>query len=115
MGSDVETHLIPTIGGVRLAEVTNRHLTAMFSELAATPTPTGYPRSAAMLQRVRATLRAAFNAAIREAWSWTTRPAGSRCPPRAGPRRGVDPGPGRAVAHQRRPAGGGGVAHRAGH
>jgi hypothetical protein len=44
MGSDVETHLIPTIGGVRLAEVTNRHLTAMFSELAATPHPDRLPQ-----------------------------------------------------------------------
>ncbi|MEV8517421.1 hypothetical protein [Dactylosporangium sp. NPDC051484] len=62
----VETHLIPTIGGLRLAEVTSRHLTAMFAELAATPTPTGQPRSAATLQRIRATLRAAYNAAIRD-------------------------------------------------
>jgi Phage integrase, N-terminal SAM-like domain len=59
----VEAYLIPTIGNLRLAEVTSRHLTAMFAELAAGNTPAGRPRSAATLQRIRATLRAAYNAA----------------------------------------------------
>jgi integrase len=62
----VETHLIPAIGEVKLAALTSRHLTAMFAELAAGTTPIGQPRTAATLQRIRATLRAAYNAAIRE-------------------------------------------------
>jgi site-specific recombinase XerD len=62
----VETHLIPAIGEAKLAALTSRHLTAMFAELAAGTTPTGQPRTAATLQRIRAALRAAYNAAIRE-------------------------------------------------
>jgi site-specific recombinase XerD len=62
----VETFLIPLLGDLRLAEVTSRHLTAMFAEVAAGATRSGQPRSAGTLQRVRATLRAAFNAAVRE-------------------------------------------------
>lgn len=38
----------------------------MFAELAAGTTPAGLSRSSATLQRIRATLRAAYNAAIRE-------------------------------------------------
>ncbi|MFG1611091.1 tyrosine recombinase XerC [Actinoplanes sp. NPDC049265] len=62
----VEMHLIPAIGTMKLADVTSRHLTAMFAELARNTTPAGQPRSAGTLQRVRATLRAAYNAAIRD-------------------------------------------------
>jgi hypothetical protein len=61
----VESYLIPMIGSLRLAELTSRHLTAMFADLAAA-SPTARPRSAATLQRIRATLRAAYNAAIRD-------------------------------------------------
>jgi hypothetical protein len=61
----VEKDLIPTIGRLRLAELTGRHLTAMFAELATCPN-TGQLRTASMMQRIRATLRAAYNAAIRE-------------------------------------------------
>jgi integrase len=61
----VEADLIPAIGQMRLAEVTSRHLTAMFTALA-TNADTGVPRSASTLQRIRATLRAAYNAAIRD-------------------------------------------------
>ncbi|AEV81238.1 Integrase [Actinoplanes sp. SE50] len=62
----VHQFLIPAIGYLRLTELTSRHLTAMFAELAAGTTTTGLPRSPATLQRIRATLRAAYNAAIRE-------------------------------------------------
>ncbi|MCU7724008.1 hypothetical protein ODJ79_09800 [Actinoplanes sp. KI2] len=57
---------IPAIGHLRLTDLTSRHLTAMFAELAAGTTPAGSPRSSATLQRIRAALRAAYNAAIRE-------------------------------------------------
>lgn len=62
----VEAYLIPGIGTLRLAELTSRHLTALFTELAAGTTPAGNPRSAATLHRIRATLRAAYNAAMRD-------------------------------------------------
>jgi integrase len=62
----VHRYLIPAVGHLRLAEVTSRHLTAMFAELATGVTVTGQPRTAATLQRIRATLRAAYNAAIRD-------------------------------------------------
>jgi hypothetical protein len=38
----------------------------MFAELAAAPTPTGRPKTPATLQRICATLRASYNAAIRD-------------------------------------------------
>ena len=62
----VDAYLIPAIGRLRLTEVTTRHLTAMFAELAAAPTPTGRLKTPATLRRIRATLRAAYNAAIRD-------------------------------------------------
>jgi site-specific recombinase XerD len=62
----VHAFLNPAIGNLRLAEVTSRHLTAMFADLAAGTTVAGQPRSPATVQRVRATLRAAYNAAIRD-------------------------------------------------
>lgn len=62
----VETYLIPALGDIRLANLTSRQITAAFAELATGHTPTGHIRFAATLQRVRATLRAALNAAIRE-------------------------------------------------
>ncbi len=62
----VDAYLIPGIGALRLNALTSRHLTALFTELAAGTTPTGQPRSPSTLQRIRATLRAAYNAAIRE-------------------------------------------------
>jgi hypothetical protein len=53
----VNAYLIPAIGRLRLTEVTTRHLTAIFAELAAAPTPTGRPKTPATLQRIHATLR----------------------------------------------------------
>ncbi|MFD0746611.1 tyrosine recombinase XerC [Phytohabitans flavus] len=61
----VEKDLVPTIGHLRPAEVTGRHLTAMFAESAISP-DTGRPRTASTMQRLGATLRAAYNAAIRD-------------------------------------------------
>ena len=62
----VEAYLIPAVGTVRLAELTSRQLTAVFAEIAAGRTPGGKPRSGATVHRIRATLRAALNAAIRD-------------------------------------------------
>jgi site-specific recombinase XerD len=62
----VERHLIPHLGGVRLGELTGRQVAAMFTELASTDTRFGRPPTPATLHRIRATLRSALNAAIRD-------------------------------------------------
>jgi integrase len=62
----VERHLIPQLGAIRLGELTGRHITAMFAALAATDTRYGRPPTPATLHRIRATLRSALNAAIRD-------------------------------------------------
>ncbi|WP_344501120.1 tyrosine-type recombinase/integrase [Dactylosporangium maewongense] len=61
----VEQYLIPHLGKLRLAEITVRHLTAMFADLAKQTTRTGKPLAPATLHRIQATLRGALNAAIR--------------------------------------------------
>jgi len=62
----VERHLIPYLGDVRLGELTGRHVTTMFAALASTDTRYGRPPTPATLHRIRATLRSALNAAIRD-------------------------------------------------
>jgi integrase len=62
----VERHLIPHMGGIRLGELTGRHVAAVFAKLAATDTRYGRPPTPATLHRIRATLRSALNAAIRD-------------------------------------------------
>lgn len=62
----INRYLIPHLGAIRLADLTGRHLTAMFVELRGRTTRHGRPLSPATLQRIRATLRAALNSAIRE-------------------------------------------------
>jgi integrase len=62
----VHWHLIPHLGRIRLAELTGRDVAATFTVLSAAPTRTGRPLTPASLHRIRATLRAALNAAIRE-------------------------------------------------
>jgi integrase len=62
----VERHLIPHLGRIRLSDLVGRHVTEMITAVGAatnryrrTPTPS-------TLHRIRATLRSALNAAIRE-------------------------------------------------
>jgi Phage integrase, N-terminal SAM-like domain len=62
----VELHLIPHLGRVRLGELTGRQVADMFQTLAATNNRWGRPPTQATLHRIRATLRSALNAAIRE-------------------------------------------------
>ena len=57
---------MPYLGGIRLAHLTGRDVAAMFATLAATPNHRGQPHTAGNLQRIRATLRAALNAAVRD-------------------------------------------------
>jgi integrase len=62
----VERHLIPHLGRIRLGELTGRDVTAMFAALTSTDTRLGRPPTPATLHRIRATLRSALNAAIRD-------------------------------------------------
>jgi integrase len=62
----INSYLIPYLGQVRLSDLTSRQLTAMFADLQTRTTRHGRPLSPATLQRIRATLRTALNAAIRE-------------------------------------------------
>jgi len=62
----VERHLIPHLGRVGLGELTSRHITDMIAVLAAIDNRYGRPPTPSTLHRIRATLRSALNAAIRE-------------------------------------------------
>src|SRR6266540_1085140 len=62
----VERHLIPHLSRIRLGELTGRDVTAMFAALIAMETRYGRPMTPATLHRIRATLRSALNAAIRD-------------------------------------------------
>jgi hypothetical protein len=62
----VETHLVPHVGSVRLGELTGREVAAMFITLGSTPNKRNKLPSPSTLHRIRATLRSALNAAIRE-------------------------------------------------
>lgn len=58
-------HLVPHLGRERVAELTPARVQAMFISLIRTHAAAGRPLSAATLQRIQATLRAALNAAVR--------------------------------------------------
>jgi integrase len=62
----VDNHLIPHVGSVRLGELTGRQVAAMFTTLATAQNKRGRLPSPSTLHRIRATLRSALNAAIRE-------------------------------------------------
>lgn len=62
----VERHLIPYLGRVRLAELTGRDVAEMFAVLTEAPGRLGRPLTPSSLHRIRATLRAALNAAVRD-------------------------------------------------
>ncbi|MBO0808740.1 MAG: site-specific integrase [Actinobacteria bacterium] len=62
----LDTYLIPRIGGIPLAMLTAADLRVMFNAIGRQRPAAGAPLSAATLARIRATLRAALNAAIRE-------------------------------------------------
>jgi integrase len=62
----VDNVLVPHLGSVRLGELTGREVAAMFATLAAIPNKRGRVPSPSTLHRIRATLRSALNAAIRE-------------------------------------------------
>jgi integrase len=62
----LDAYLIPDIGGIPLAMLTAADLQAMFAAISRQRTSAGRPLSAATLTRIRCTLRAALNAAMRE-------------------------------------------------
>src|SRR5215469_720332 len=61
----VRLYLKPYLGQVVLAELSAAHVQAMFTAITRHQQARGSPVSAATLSRIRATLRAALNAAIR--------------------------------------------------
>jgi len=62
----INRYLIPGLGRVTLADLDSRRLQAYFDLLARQRTRNGTPLAAATIDRVRATLRSALNAAARE-------------------------------------------------
>jgi integrase len=62
----VERHLLPHLGGLLLSELAGRHITDMITTLAATNNRYGRAPTPSTLHRIRATLRSALNAAVRE-------------------------------------------------
>ena len=61
----VRLYLAPCLGQILLAELSTAHVEAMFAAVIRERHPLGDPVSAATLGRIRATLRAALNAAVR--------------------------------------------------
>ena len=62
----IDRYLIPSLGRITLADLTGRRLQACFNLLSRQRTRKGTPIAASTVDRVRATLRAALNAAVRE-------------------------------------------------
>ena len=109
----VRLYLTPYLGEVLLAELTTEHVQAMVTAIIRQHHALGTPVSAATLTRIRATLRAALNAAIRRGMISENPAAQAELPRARRPRGGLDPVPDRAVAADRRAAPGGGVDRRA--
>ncbi len=61
----VRLYLKPCLGQILLTDLTAHHVQAMFTAIARQHEAEGHPVTAATLSRIRATLRAALNAAIR--------------------------------------------------
>ncbi|WP_349879517.1 tyrosine-type recombinase/integrase [Micromonospora sp. HUAS YX12] len=65
-GHHVDYYLIPYLGHHTMTGLQPAHIETMFTTIAALPTRSGTPISAATMHRIRATLRRALNMAIRE-------------------------------------------------
>jgi hypothetical protein len=68
----IDRYLIPSIGRITLADLTGKRLQACFSLLARQRTKKGTLIAASTVNRVRATLRPALNAAVRGGSSQAT-------------------------------------------
>jgi Phage integrase, N-terminal SAM-like domain len=62
----IDRYLIPSIGRITLADLTGKRLQGCFSLLVRQRTRKGTPIAASTVDRVRATLRSALNAAVRD-------------------------------------------------
>ncbi len=62
----IDRYLVPSLGRITLADLNGDRLQACFSLLARQRTSKGTPIAASTVDQVRATLRAALNAAVRE-------------------------------------------------
>jgi Phage integrase, N-terminal SAM-like domain len=92
--SHIRRYLDPYLGRILLADLRTVHVQAMFTAIARRSATGGHPVTAATLTRIRATLRAALNAAIR-AGHLTANPATApNCPGPGGrgPSSGQRPG-----------------------
>lgn len=61
----VRLYLVPYLGNMLLADLSAAHVQAMFTAITRQHQAAGSPVTAATLHRIRATLRAALNAAVR--------------------------------------------------
>jgi integrase len=87
--SHVRLYLVPYLGRVLLAGVTARQVQAMFTAIARQHAAAGRPVSAATLIRVKATLRAALNAAVRAGYLAANPAVHVQLPPARRPRAAV--------------------------
>jgi integrase len=62
----IDRYLIPSIGRITLADLTGKRLQACFNLLSRQRARNGTPIAASTVDRIRATLRSALNAAVRE-------------------------------------------------
>ncbi|OLT30699.1 hypothetical protein BJF79_38430 [Actinomadura sp. CNU-125] len=84
--SHVRLYLAPYLGTVALAELSVSHLQAMFARIARDHERQGRPLTAATLNRIRATLRTALNAALRRGLMSDNPAARVELPPARRPR-----------------------------
>jgi hypothetical protein len=101
----IRRYLIPYLGRVTLAELTSADVMRLVLALSAQRTRYGEALTPATLQRIRATLRAALNAAIREGLIGenAARPRGAATPA-ASASGGLDRAPSGRLAAERRAA-----------
>jgi hypothetical protein len=76
----VERHLIPHLGRLLLSELTGGHITDMITTIGTTTNRYWRTPTPSTLHRIRATLRSALNAAIREGLLRDNPPGKSRSP-----------------------------------
>lgn len=87
--SHVRLYLAPYLGRVLLAELSASQVQAMFTAIARQHAAAGQPVSAATLTRVKATLRAALNAAVRAGYLADNPARHIQLPPARRPRAAV--------------------------
>jgi Phage integrase, N-terminal SAM-like domain len=84
--SHVRRYLDPYLGQILLADLKTAHFHAMFTATARQSAAAGQPVTAATLVRIRATLRAALNAAVRAGYLTLNPACGAELPPARRPR-----------------------------